>query len=584
MTGSRRFEVWAPHARAVDLALDGTRTPLSPGCDGWFGTDIVAGHGDAYGFSVDGGPVRPDPRGVWLPDGVHSPGRAYDHGLFRWTDARWAGQAWDDAVLYELHVGTFTREGTFDAAAGRLDHLVEVGITHVELMPVAAFDGTAGWGYDQVALWSVHEPYGGPDGLKRFVDAAHSHGLAVLLDVVHNHVGASGNHLGEFGPYLTDRVRTPWGEAVNLDGPGSDQVRAFLIGSVEAWLRDFHADGVRLDAVHEMHDERAITFLEELSGRVDTLAEKLGRPLVVVAESDRNDPRTVMSRRDRGLGMTAQWDDDVHHALHAWLTGEAQGYYADFAADPPAALQAVYSGAFFHAGTYSSFRGRTHGRPVDTSRVPGHAFVASLQTHDQVGNRARGDRLGSLVPPSHLAAGAALLLLGPFVPMLFMGEEWAASTPWQFFSSFPDPALAAMVTAGRRAEFAEHGWSDAEVPDPQDPATAQRSRLDWSEIDEPEHRQMLDWYRTLIALREDYPELRDPRLDHVHLLVDSEHALLSRGGFRVAVNLAGDPWLVDLDATARMVAAFLVPDEAFGNVGTRHLLPGQSVVVLTVDS
>jgi maltooligosyltrehalose trehalohydrolase len=579
----RRLEVWAPHAEHVDLALADRRVPMVPATDGWFEADTVTGHGDRYGFSLDGGPVRPDPRAVWLPDGVHSPGRLYEHDRFGWTDTSWAGRAWDDAVLYELHVGTFTPDGTFGAAARRLGHLVELGITHVELLPVAAFDGPAGWGYDQVAPWSVHEPYGGPDGLKQFVDAAHAHGLAVLLDVVHNHVGASGNYLPEFGPYLTDRVRTPWGEAVNLDGPGSDQVRAFLLGSVESWLRDFHADGIRLDAVHEMHDERALTFLEELSARVETLSEQLGRPLVAVAESDRNDPRTVTPRRHRGLGMSAQWDDDVHHALHTWLTGESQGYYADFAANPARALQTVYTEAFFHAGTYSSFRGRTHGRPVDTSRVPGSAFVASLQTHDQVGNRAVGDRLVALLPPGHLAAGAALLLLGPFVPMLFMGEEWAASTPWQFFSSFPDPALATAVTQGRRAEFAEHGWPDT-VPDPQDPATLRRSRLDWTEVDRVEHRRMLDWYRTLIGLRHEHPELREPRLDHVRLDADSEHALMSRGTFRILVNLASDPWAAELDATARRIAAFGVPGDALADDARRIRLPSQSVAVLRVEA
>ncbi len=530
--------LWAPAASSVALDVGGRIVPLSRGDDGWWRTDVALGHGDRYGFVVDGSPTRPDPRAAWLPDGVHSPGRWYDHDRFDWSDAGWTGRAWDGAVLYELHVGTFTAQGTFDAAAERLDHLVGLGVTHVELMPICAFDGTAGWGYDGVAPWSVHEPYGGPDGLKRFVDAAHSAGLAVLVDVVHNHLGPAGNYLGDYGPYFTDRVTTPWGDAVNLDGPGSDEVRAWLLGSVEAWLRDFHADGVRLDAVHELHDSRAVTLLEDISSLVDRLSDELGRPLVCVAESDRNDPRTVLPRAEQGLGMTAQWDDDVHHALHTWLTGESQGYYADFAADAAEAVRLVLEGAFFHAGTYSTFRGRAHGRPIDPTRLDGSRFVVSLQTHDQVGNRALGDRLGHLVPTTHLAAGAALLLLGPFVPMLFMGEEWGASTPWQFFSSFDDPDLGAAVTEGRRHEFGSHGWSSADVPDPQDPATVARSRLRWDETGAEPHRALLDWYRTLIGLRHAEPELRDATLP-VEVDVTADYAVMRRGSFTVAVWLTG---------------------------------------------
>ncbi len=458
--------VWAPAATRVELVTADGREPLRAEAGGWFAALRSVGHGERYGFSLDGGEVRPDPRAVWLPDGVHAPGAAYDHTRFTWSDAGWEGRPWPRAVVYELHVGTFTPAGTFDAAAARLGHLVDLGVTHVELMPVCAFDGVDGWGYDGVAPWSVHEPYGGPDGLKRFVDAAHAAGLAVLLDVVHNHVGPSGAYLTEFGPYLSTAHPTPWGGAVNLDGPGSDEVRSYLLGSVRAWLCDFHVDGLRLDAVHTLRDVRALPLLEELSSAVDDLSAQVGRPLVVVAESDRNDPATVTPRSEQGLGLTAQWDDDVHHALHTLLTGEAQGYYADFAVDPPASVATVLTEAFVHAGTYSSFRGRRHGRPVDRTRVPGYRFVASLQTHDQVGNRAHGERLAALVDTDRLAAGAALLLLGPFVPMLFMGEEWAASTPWLFFSSFPQPHLAALVTQGRQVEFAEHGWAPGEVPDP----------------------------------------------------------------------------------------------------------------------
>lgn len=561
------FTVWAPRAERVDLVLDDGPLSMARHPDDWFTVDADAPHGSRYGYSLDSGPARPDPRGPWLPEGVHAPGRVYDHSEFVWTDATWRGRPWFEAVLYELHVGTFTPEGTFDAAAGHLPHLVALGVTHVELMPVCAFDGVAGWGYDGVAAWSVHEPYGGPDGLKRFVDSAHGMGLAVILDVVHNHLGPSGNYLNEFAPFSTDRVRTPWGDAVNLDGQGSDGVRDYFVDSVRAWLRDFHADGVRLDAVHELHDTRALTFLEELGDAVRQLSSELSRPLVTVAESDRNDPRTVQPSDVGGIAMTAQWDDDVHHALHAWLTGENQAYYADFALDPAASLDSVFSGGFFHAGTYSSFRGRVHGRPLAGTGVTGTDLVASLQTHDQIGNRAHGERLSQLVPHSRLAAGAALLLLGPFVPMLFMGEEWAASTPWLFFSAFPDPALAAAVTEGRQAEFAEHGWARSGVPDPQDPATVRRSVLDWSEPARPPHSAMLTWYRQLIALRHTHPDLRDPELREGTLTVDGPLAVMRRGSFTVVASLAEREMSVAVPAATEVVAGY---DSAGGPVRVRN--------------
>jgi len=572
--------VWAPHAERVDLVVGDRAVPMVRGADDVFEQEAPAAHGERYGIRLDGGAVRPDPRAVWLPDGVHSPGAVYHHDRFAWTDEGWTGRPWEQAVVYELHVGTFTPDGTFDAATRRMEHLVDLGVTHVELLPVCAFDGVAGWGYDGVAPWSVHEPYGGPDGLKAFVDAAHRHGLAVILDVVHNHLGPSGAYLSELGPFFTDRYHTPWGESVNLDGPGSDQVRAYLLGSLSAWVHDFHVDGIRLDAVHEMQDNRAVPFLEEISAAMDGWSSRLGRPLVTVAESDRNDPWTVMPRGQGGLGMTAQWDDDVHHALHAWLTGESQGYYADFAADPPTALQTVLTAAFLHAGGYSSFRGRSHGRPVDRAAVPGYRFVASLQTHDQVGNRALGERLPALVPDGHLAAGAALLLLGPFVPMLFMGEEWAASTPWLFFSSFDDPDLAAAVTQGRRAEFADHGWRAADVPDPQAPGTVERSRLVWDERHDPRHAAMLAWYRHLLRLRHTHPQLRDPRLDQVRVEATDEVVTMHRGDVRVAASVADQPRTVLLDRPVGTVLASFGRVAGLDGPSTEVLLgPGSAAVL-----
>ncbi|MFP8962686.1 malto-oligosyltrehalose trehalohydrolase [Streptomyces nanhaiensis] len=534
------FEVWAPQARRVALHAGGEEHPMrrDPEREGWWRAEASAGHGTRYGFAVDDGPVLPDPRARRLPDGPDGLAAVVDQGAYAWRHD-WQGRDLDGAVLYELHVGTFTEAGTFDAAAGRLGHLADLGVTHVELMPVSPFPGTHGWGYDGVAPWAVHEPYGGPEGLKRFVDAAHGHGLGVVLDVVHNHLGPSGNRLPEFGPYFTERHHTPWGSAVNLDAPGSDEVRAYFTGSALALLRDHRLDGLRLDAVHALIDERAEHFLAELSAAVDALSAELGRPLFLIAESDRNDPRTTAPRGEHGLGLDAQWDDDIHHALHTALTGEAQGYYADFARAPLAALAKSLTGAFFHDGTYSSFRGRRHGLAVDRTATEARRFVAYAQTHDQIGNRARGDRLASHLSPGLAACAAALVLCGPYTPMLFMGEEWGARTPWQYFTDHQDPELAEAVRRGRRREFAAHGWSEADVPDPQDPATRLRSCLDWDEPHREPHAALLAWHRALIALRRAHVSPRT-RLVDVHVAYDEERRWLCmrHGGLHVAVNLA----------------------------------------------
>jgi maltooligosyltrehalose trehalohydrolase len=427
----------------------------------------------------------------------------------------------------------------------------------------------------------VHEPYGGPEALKRFVDRAHELGLGVVLDVVHNHLGPSGNHLPQFGPYFTDAYHTPWGVAVNLDGPGSDEVRAYLIGSALAWLRDYRIDGLRLDAVHELHDKRAIHFLEELSTAVDGLADELGRPLFLVAESDLCDPRLITPRSEGGLGLHAQWNDDFHHALHTALTGESQGYYADFAKAPLAALAKTLTGGYFHDGTYSSFRGRHHGRPLDLTRISAHRLLGYSQTHDQVGNRAQGDRLAASLSPGLLACAAALTLTGPFTPMLFMGEEWAAGTPWQFFTDHTDPALAEAVRRGRRREFAAHGWAEEDIPDPQDPATRDRSCLDWSEPEREPHARVLAWYRELIALRHGLPDLSDPDLAAVRVSYDEQARWFAfrRGDVRVAVNLSKEPAAVPLGAGHARVLAAWEPVGAPDAEGTL-VVPGESCAVL----
>jgi maltooligosyltrehalose trehalohydrolase len=570
----REFSVWAPHADRVDLVLPDTARPMTRGDHGWWHVTAAVDPESTYAFSLDGGDPRPDPQGMRLPHGPHGWSQLFDPGDFPWTDDTWTGVDLDGAVIYELHVGTFTAEGTLDSATERLDHLVDLGVDIVELMPLAPFPGSHGWGYDGVAPFAVHESYGGPAALQRFVDAAHHKGLAVCLDVVYNHLGPDGNYLDEFGPYLTDRHETPWGRALNLDAPGSDEVRRWVLDNVTQWLRDFHVDALRLDAVHELHDERALHLLEEMAGEVDTLADQLNRRLWLVAESDRNDPGTVTPRRSGGLGLHAQWVDDVHHALHVALTGETQGYYADF--DDPGALAKVMRSPFFHDGTWSSFRGRTHGRPVDTV-TPGWRFVASLQTHDQVGNRAVGDRLSANLPPGLLACGAAILLTSPWTPMLFMGEEWGATTPWQYFTDHTDPAIAEAVREGRRSEFAAHGWDKAEVPDPQDPRTFEGSRLRWSELSHDPHARLLQWYRDLIRLRRHHPDLRDGNLGLVDVSYDAAARAFTmhRGQHQVLVNLSDETRGFGADGRA-----LLAWDPDTKVVDGRVELPAHSAVIV----
>jgi maltooligosyltrehalose trehalohydrolase len=478
---------------------------------------------------------------------VHGPSRVYDQSRFEWHDRTWRGVPLAGSVLYELHVGTFTPQGTFDAAIEHLDHLVELGVDAVEVMPVASFDGPHGWGYDGVAMYAVHEPYGGPDGFKRFVDACHAHNIGVVLDCVYNHLGPSGNYLGEFGPYFTDAYTTPWGPAMNYSRELSDEVRRWAIDNALMWLRDFHVDGLRLDAVHEIIDTRATHLLEELVTEVDALSAYVGRPLFLIAESDLNDPRLIRSREAGGYGLTGQWADDVHHALHATLTGERQGYYRDFGS--LSTLADAMISPYIHAGTWSSFRGRAHGRPLDTGVHAGYRFVTYLQNHDQVGNRATGDRMSTTVSQGLQMVGYALLVCSPYTVMLFMGEEWGASTPWQFFTSFHDPDLADSVRNGRRAEFAAHGWAAADVPDPQDPATFERSQLDWAEVSKDGHRELLDWHRRLIALRRAHPELSDSRRDRVRTTYDEDERwlVLYRDRIAVVANLGTERQAVPLE-------------------------------------
>ncbi|MBO1750528.1 malto-oligosyltrehalose trehalohydrolase [Actinotalea sp. BY-33] len=545
-----RPRVWAPTAESVELVTGGPDGPTDrhamtqdPG--GWWVAALSLPHGADYAFAVDGSDPRPDPRSAWQPHGVHGPSRVFDPERYDWADGAWAGCDARGAVIYELHVGTFTPEGTLDAAVARLDHLVDLGIDMVELMPVAAFPGVHGWGYDGVAIYAVHEPYGGPAALQRFVDAAHARGLAVCLDVVHNHLGPSGNYLGVYGPYFTDRHETPWGWAVNLDGPDAAEVRAYLVDNATRWLREFHLDALRLDAVHALVDDSPRHVLAEMADAVAGLAADVGCPLSLIAESDLNDVAMVTPTAQGGQGMTAQWADDVHHAVHAFLTGERHGYYVDFGS--PEVLAKALTSAFVHDGGYSTFRGRDWGRPVPPE-TDGHRFVVFGQDHDQVGNRALGDRPSARLDDGALAASAALVLTSPFTPMLFMGEEWGARTPWQYFTDHAEPELVEGIRRGRREEFGGHGWAelyggDVDVPDPQAPSTVTVSRLDWSEPEQEAHRRLLDWYRDLIALRKAQPDLASGDLAAVGVdhAPDGSWLVVRRGAVRTVFNLAETP-------------------------------------------
>jgi maltooligosyltrehalose trehalohydrolase len=539
--------VWAPRAERVRVWVGGPgESPqdhgliadLEPAGAGWWHAQVTqALPGRQYGFLLDEDEkVLPDPRSRRQPHGVHEPSQFYPDD-FAWTDTHWRGHGLPASVIYELHIGTFTQQGTFDAAIERLDHLVGLGVTHVEILPVNDFNGRWNWGYDGVLWYCVHEDYGGPDGLKRLVDACHRAGLAVVLDVVYNHLGASGNYLQRYGPYLQGGHNT-WGEQVNLDGELAGPVRQYILENALMWLSEFHLDALRLDAVHALRDSSQVHLLAELSTRVKVLSSQLGRPLVLIAESDLNDPVMFTARSEGGYGLDGQWDDDVHHALHAALSAERQGYYADFGS--LSVLAKVLTGAFLHDGTYSSFRGRNHGKPVDTHRTPGYRFVVCLQNHDQVGNRAAGDRLPRIVAPGMLKVGATLLLTSPFTPLLFMGEEWAASTPWPFFTSHPEPELAEATATGRITEFADHGWDIGAVVNPQDPAAFASAKLRWSERGEPGHAEFLTLYRELLALRREHRDLADPRLALVEVDFDqdAQWVIVHRGAFDVLANLA----------------------------------------------
>jgi maltooligosyltrehalose trehalohydrolase len=492
------FSVWAPDAKSVDLVLGERRFALEPLADGYWQADVAADTRRGYRYSIDGSAAVPDPRSRWQPEGVHGASHVIAAESLKAVPLEFHARPLSDAIIYELHLGTFTPEGTYAAARRKLPYLAELGVTHLELMPLATFPGRRGWGYDGVDLFAPFPAYGTPQELAGFIRACHSQGLAVLLDVVYNHLGPDGNYLAQYGPYFTDRYKTAWGAAINYDGPQSDEVRRFVIDNALMWLTNYGFDGLRLDAVHAIFSFEAVHVLEELSIAVKALGKELGRPLVLIAESDLNDPRLIRAASRGGYGLDAHWVDDFHHAIHRYFTGETEGYYADFQGlqDVATALRDGY----VYQGKYSVHRGRRHGRPP--VGIEPQQLVVSAQNHDQIGNRAQGERLSMMLGVPQLKAIAALTLLAPFVPLLFQGEEWGAETPFLYFTDHQDPELGRRVVEGRSREFSAFRWQGA-VPNPQEADTFERSKLNWSEPSAPRHAELLAWYRKLIGIRRD---------------------------------------------------------------------------------
>jgi maltooligosyltrehalose trehalohydrolase len=558
------FRVWAPAVEHVDVVLTGAASDRHrlAAVDRGYHEGFVAGLGRdiRYRYAI-GDALLPDPASRAQPDGVHGDS-AIITSEWEWSDTEWVGRVITDYVVSEIHVGTFTDPGTFDAAIERLDDLREVGITAIELMPVAQFPGARNWGYDGVFPYAAQWSYGGADGLRRLVDACHTRGLAVILDVVYNHLGPEGNVLGAYGPYFTDRYRTPWGDALNFDARGSDEVRNYFVENALHWVSDFKIDALRLDAVHAIADPSAYPFIEELIDVVHECADREGRHIWVIAESAANDARLVTPKEHGGTGCDAQWNDDFHHALHALLTGERDGYYGDYGRLDDLAV--AYREAFVYADRFSRFRGHRFGRSA--VRLPGQRFVVFAQNHDQIGNRAVGDRLSSTVDADRLRLAAAATLCSPFVPLLFMGEEYGETAPFPYFVDHSDAALLDAVRKGRRAEFA-HFAASGEPLDPGATETFAAARLVWKRRDETPHRMLLEWHARLLELRRDRPALRllDPTTTRTQVFEDERVLVVLREapgdavalvlGFGTAdvaveVELPPGPWTVLLDSHA----------------------------------
>ena len=580
--GVTTFRVWAPRCRSIDVVIEGRKPEaLTSREDGLFERTLSGvGAATRYQYRLDGERYRPDPVSRFQPEGVHGPSVVVDAARFPWTDQGFRGHALADLVFYELHVGTFTATGTFEAVIPHLPHLVELGITAIELMPVAEFPGSRNWGYDGVHLFAPQSTYGGPRGLRRLVDAAHGHGLSVFLDVVYNHLGPEGNYLGEYGPYFTDRYRTPWGNAINFDGPDSEGVRRHFVENARSWVRDFHIDGLRLDAIHSIFDASPLHILTEIAAAVRDEGQALDRPAHVAAESHDNDRRIVQPAAAGGLGLDAVWSDDFHHAIHCRLTGEKTGYYCDFAGGRGLA-RAVAEGFAFQ-GEHSEHFGRPRGTP--SADLGGERFVICLQNHDQVGNRAVGDRLSAIVPFAAVKMAAALMFVTPALPLLFMGEEYGETSPFQYFVSHLDPALVEAVRKGRAEEFRSFGWEGA-IPDPSEPATFLRSRLNHSLAGAPRHRELREYYRRWLALRRSHPALGAAGKERTRAELDATESILTVT--RQAPNGLTVRLVANLTRTATPVAApapdarVLVDSEEvrFAGSGTaRPLAPYQAIL------
>jgi maltooligosyltrehalose trehalohydrolase len=574
-----RFRVWAPLAKRVEIQLEHLQVPMAKVDNGYWELDEPDLEADAdYRLLLDGQKSLPDPRSPFQPYGVHGASRLIDHSSFDWHDRNWNASPLSSGVIYELHVGTFTTDGTFDAVIQHLEHLLEVGVTHVELMPVGEFSGDRGWGYDGVDIYAPHHAYGGPTGLKHLVDACHRRGLAIVLDVVYNHFGPEGNYLPQFGPYLTSHYKTPWGDAINFSDRDSDEVRRFFCDNALMWLRDYHFDGLRLDAIHSIVDTSATHILEQLAAEVAALEKSLGRSLVIIAESDLNDPRIIRSTELGGYNIHAQWSDDFHHALHSVLTGEASGYYGDFGKieDLAKALQRV----FVYDGQYSRFRGRRHGRaPIG---LPGYKFLGFSQNHDQVGNRAAGDRSSQLMSKGLLRIAAALVLTAPFIPMLFQGEEWGASSPFIYFTGHEKEELGRAVSEGRKRELLTAGWKVENISDPQALDSFTRSKLDWRELGREPHKSIMQWYCDLIKLRKRHADLNDGNLANVKVDFDEQERwlLMTRGSIGVACNFDAEPRRIALEGVA--TPEILLKSSAAIQPGQNRIdLPAESVAIVT---
>jgi maltooligosyltrehalose trehalohydrolase len=525
--GNVHFRVWAPKVQTLALRIvTGKRAgtiPLNEEDQGFFsGTIEGVIANDRYLYILDNKAARPDPASRYQPDGVHGVSQVIDSRLFPWQDHGWNGIPLKEYVIYELHVGTFTREGTFTAVIPLLDYLKKLGITAVELMPVAQFPGDRNWGYDGVYPFAPQSSYGGPNGLKQLIDACHAKGMAIILDVVYNHLGPEGNYLGEFGFYFTDRYRTPWGDAVNFDGPYSDQVRAFFIGNALFWINEFHVDALRIDAIHGIFDFSARHFLRDLAEEIHRHRETLGREIYVIAESDLNDSRTVSPPEFGGYGLDAQWNDDFHHALHALLTGESWGYYQDFGGIGQ--LGKAFAEGFVYAGEYSPFRKRCFGSPV--KEHPPAQFIVFSQNHDQVGNRMYGDRLSMILPLGKLILAAGAVLLSPYIPLLFMGEEYGEQTPFQYFTSHSDPALIEAVRQGRCEEFNSLAC-DGELPDPQDEATFLLAKINTALRSEGKHGVIFKFYQRLLELRRMFPPFRNLERQNIKVTCFTEEEVIA---------------------------------------------------------